>query len=466
MTFQTGTDSNLGHALAQAGRLAEAAAVFRKASRCNPGDADAHANLGAALLGLKRFNEAAVACGEAIRLAPGHVNGHANLGFALAGLDQYDEAVAACTEAIRLMPGHANAHANLGFALMGLARFEAAITALEAAIALDVGHLEAHRNLAMILLLLGRFERGWAEYEHRWRQPSLEGLRPAPVGSGWPVARCRWRGEALAGRTILLHAEQGLGDTVQFVRYVPEVAKRGGRILLLVPPASERLLRDLPGVHRVLTFGQDLPDFDFHCPLPSLPYALGMTTPDTIPASVPYLRAEPELRERWRQRLGSLRGLRVGLTWAGNPEQGNDRNRSIAFRRLAPLWHMPGVDWVSLQVGPRAADLGDAPAGVIRNVAPHLHNLAETAAAMSQLDLVLTVDTMVAHLAGALGQPAWVMLAFMADWRWLRERADSPWYPTLRLFRQPQAGTWESVVEQVAGALKALSGADVGAGRK
>ncbi len=453
--------SNLGHALMRLGRFAEAAAAFREAARCDPGDAEAHINRGAALLGLNRFGEAAVACAEAVRLAPGDANAHANLGFALAGLDRLDEGVAACAEAIRLAPGHANAHANLGFALIGLARFEAAIAALEAAIALDAGHVQAHRNLAMVLLLLGRFERGWAEYEHRGDHLLPEGRRAFVHGGGRRVAPSQWRGEALAGRTILLHAEQGLGDTVQFVRYVPEVARRGGRVLLLVPPTMERLLRDLPGVHRLLTFGQDLPDVHLHCPLPSLPYALGMTTLDAIPAPGAYLRAEPEARERWRQRLGGLRGLRVGLAWAGNPEQGNDRNRSVAFRRLAPLWQVPGVDWVSLQVGPREADLDDAPEGLIRNLAPDLHDLAETAAAMSQLDLVLTVDTMVAHLAGALGRPAWVMLAFVADWRWMLEREDSPWYPTLRLFRQPRAGAWESVVERVAGALKALSGAVV-----
>ena len=452
--------SNLGHALLGLKRFAEAAAAFGEATRCNSADAEAHTNWGAALLGMNRFKEAAVTCAEAVRLAPGDANAHANLGFALAALDRLDEAVAACVEAIRLAPNHANAHANLGFALIGLARFEAAVAELETAIALNAGHMQARRNLAMVLLLLGRFERGWTAYEHRGDHLVPEGQRAVFHAGGERVARSRWRGEPLAGRTILLHTEQGLGDTVQFVRYVPEVARRGGQVLLLVQPVTERLLRDLPGVHRLLTFGQNLPNFELHCPLPSLPQALAMTTPDTIPVGVPYLRADPERRERWRQRLGNLRGLRVGLSWAGNPEQGNDRNRSVAFRHLAPLWQVPGVDWISLQVGPRAADLGDAPAGVIRDLAPHLHDLAETAAVMSQLDLVLTVDTMVAHLAGALGQPAFVMLAFVADWRWLLARDDSPWYPTLRLFRQKRAGAWDSVIERVAVALKDVPGAD------
>ena len=386
--------ADLGHALAGLGRLAEAAAAFHEAARRDPGDADAHANLGAALLGLNRFGEAAAACAEAVRLAPGHANAHANLGFALAGLDRLDEAVAACAEAIRLAPGHANAHANLGFALIGLARFEEAIVTLEAAIALDPGHAQAHRSLALVLLLLARFERGWDEYEYRRQHLPPEGQQlVARSGGGEISARPRWRGEALAGRIVLLHAEQGLGDTVQFVRYVSDMAKRRGRVLLLVPPAAARLLHGLPGVHRLLTFGEGLPDFDLHCPLLSLPRVLGTVTLDAIPARVPYLWAEPEAIGRWRERLGGLRGLRVGLAWAGNPDHGNDRNRSVAFPHLAPLWQVPGVDWVSLQIGPRAADLGDALAGVvIHDLAPDLHDLAETAAAMYHLDLVLTVD--------------------------------------------------------------------------
>ncbi len=432
--------SSLGHALAGLDRLAEAAAAFRAAARHAPADADAHANLGAALLGLNRFGEAASACAQAVRLAPGHANALANLGFALAGLDRLDEAAAACAEAIRLAPGHAGAHANLGLALLGLARFEEGVAALEAAIARAPGDAKTHWNLGMALLLLGRFERGWKEYEHR----------PRPQ-----LAQPQWRGETLAGRTVLLHAEQGLGDTLQFVRYIPEVARRGGRVLLATSPTLHRLLAGLPGVHRLLASGQAA-EFNLHCPLLSLPGVLG-TTPDTVPAPVPYLHAEPALLARWRERLGGLGGLRVGLVWAGNPGHGNDRNRSIAFQQLAPFWRIPGVEWVSLQVGPRAADLCETPTGVVvRDLGPDLHDFAETAAVMGQLDLILTVDTAVAHLAGALGRPTWVMLPFVPDWRWMLGREDSPWYPTLRLFRQPRAGHWESVIERITDALKRM----------
>jgi len=428
--------------------MAEAAKAFRKAVALGLGTAAGEADLGLALGQLGRLPEAAMLLQEAARRAPGDADTLSNLGIMLAELGRPEEGVAAFTKALGLRPDHANAHANLGLALTGLARFEEAIAAFERAIALEPGHPNAHLNLAVTLLLLGRFERGWEAYEHRW-----PALRQRGVGRR-TFAQPQWRGEPLDGRTILLHAEQGLGDAIQFARYAPELAWRGaGRVLLLVPPALRRLLEGLPGVEVLPTFGKALPPFDLECPLLSLPHAFRTKLETTIPARVPYLRAEPEAVARWCERLGGLRDLRVGLAWAENPGHSNDRNRSIAFGRLAPLWRVPGVNWISLQVGPRRADLADAPAGLVRNLAPDLHDLAETAAAMSQLDLVLTVDTMIAHLAGALGRPAWVMLPFVPDWRWMLEREDSPWYPSLRLFRQERAGDWGGVVERVASEL-------------
>ena len=250
-------------------------------------------------------------------------------------------------------------------------------------------------------------------------------------------------GRGLNGRTILLHAEQGLGDTIQFCRYAALIAAQGGRVVLETPRALLKLLTGLQGVERLIATGDPLPAYDFHCPLMSLPHIFA-TSLATIPAPSSYIRIEEARRRDWRQRLSSATERRVGLVWAGNPQHGNDRNRSLPFSALAPLWNVPGIRWYSLQLGERRADLNTAPLGVIEDLSPYLDDFTETAAAISALDLVLTVDTSVAHLAGAIGHPAWVMLPFVPDWRWLMRREDSPWYRSLRLFRQHRRGAWES----------------------
>jgi hypothetical protein len=383
-----------------------------------------------------------------VQLRPGHLNAHSNLGAVLARLNRGEEAEVACRAAIRLQPGHAGAHANLGLALRSLGRFEAAIASLREAIRLQPGHVKAHVDLGMTLLLLGRFAEGFAEYEHR--------LTPRPAGVLGPPS---WRGEPLEGRTILLHAEQGIGDTIQFIRYLPEVRRCGaGRVLLAAPPPFTRLLAGLPHLD-ALVRAEDWAEIraHVHCPLLSLPHALG-TTIETIPAPVPYLRAEPAALARWRERLEDARNLRVGLVWAGNPRHQDDRNRSIAPERLAPLLRVKDVCWASLQLGAPVQALHEqVPGGAVLDLASELTDLAETAAAMMQLDLVIAVDTAVAHLAGALGRPVWVLLPAVPDWRWLLGREDSPWYPTMRLFRQRRPGDWDGVVVQVAAALEALA---------
>ncbi|MBL6457433.1 tetratricopeptide repeat protein [Belnapia sp. T6] len=446
---EAGARNDLGALLAEQGRHAEAVEAFRAALVLDPGSADACANLCASLGTLNRIDEAVAAGKAAVRLRPDHANAQINLGVILAHLGRHTDAIDAFQAAIRLRPEHANAHANLGLALGSLGRFEDALATLRGAVRLQPGHAIARQNLAMTLLLLGRLEEGFAEYEHRL-PPRPPGLPPGPPP---------WRGEPLAGRTILLHAEQGLGDTIQFVRYLPEVARRGaGRVLLAAPPAFARLLAGLPGLDALQRPGESPARTHLQCSLLSLPYACGTTTLESIPAPIPYLRAEPAALPRWRERLAGLPGpLRVGLVWAGNPEHRNDRHRSIASHQLAPLWAVAGVSWVSLQVGARAAALrGEAPNGAVLDLAPELTDLAETAAAMAQLDLVVTVDTAAAHLAGALGRPVWTMLPALPDWRWLLEREDTPWYPTMRLFRQTRFGDWSGVVERVAGALQQM----------
>jgi tetratricopeptide (TPR) repeat protein len=436
--------NDLGSLLGQQGRAAEAVTLFRAAIERDPRFADAYANLCAALSAMGQVEEAVAAGSAAVRLRPDHANAQANLGAVLAQLGRHEHAAIACRAAIRLQSGHANAHANLGLALRGLGRFAEAEDSLRQAIRLDPGHRNARTGLAMTLLLQGRLSEGFAAYEDR--------LSPRPASIPGPPL---WRGEALEGRTILLHAEQGIGDTIQFIRYVPALGRRGaGRVLLAAPPLFGRLLAGLPGLDALLQPGQPTARADVYCPLMSLPHAFG-TTLETIPAPVPYLRADAAALARWGERLQDLEGLRVGLAWAGNPQHQNDRNRSIGLAGLAPFWGVPSVRWVSLQVGARKMEMdGAVPPGALLDLAPELTDLAETAAAMEQLDLIVTVDTAVAHLAGALGRRVWVMLPALPDWRWLLGREDSPWYPTMRLFRQARLGDWSDVVARITAALE------------
>jgi hypothetical protein len=263
-----------------------------------------------------------------------------------------------------------------------------------------------------------------------------------------------WSGEDLAGRAIFLHAEQGYGNTIQGLRYVPLVAARGARVVLEVPPPLFRLARSVGGVAELVAAGQALPRFDFACPLLSLPRGFA-TTLETIPAEVPYLAPLPEATAPWRDRLDGP-GFKVGIAWAGSPLHRHDAQRSIDIETLAPLFQLDAVRWFSLQTGDRVGDLVRLPGGRVTDLAPHLTDFAETAAAIAHLDLVITVDTAVAHVAGALARPAWVMLRFRPDWRWLIAREDSPWYPTLRLFRQRARGDWDEVVARVGAALHDL----------
>jgi hypothetical protein len=287
---------------------------------------------------------------------------------------------------------------------------------------------------------MGDFANGLPRLEWRWRLPEK---------SPRPFAAPLWHGDRLHGKTILLHAEQGFGDSLMLLRYAPLVAAGGGRVVIEVPRALERLAARLAGgPYTVVAAGQPLPAFDTHCPLMSLPIAFG-TTPETIPASIPYFTAAPDAAARWRARLATGAGMKIGIVWAGNPAHLNDASRSIALDRLGPLFELPGTQWYSLQVGERAAELAKLPPGRITDLAADLTDFADSAAAISALDLVISVDTAVAHLAGALGRPVWILLPFDPDWRWLLDRGDSPWYPAARLVRQLAPGDWDDVIARV-----------------
>ena len=437
---------NLGNALLHLSRPVEAVAAYKAASCLRPDLAEAYANRGNALFAGDRVDAAIADLAVAIRLRPGDAVAHGNLGNALRDRGRADEAVAACHIALCLEPAFTEAWCNLGSALQDLGQLDAALGALSAALHLHPAYAEAHFNRSLVRLLREDLPGAWEEYEWRWR---LAGAQQEAQRFGRP----RWEGENLAGRTILLHAEQGAGDAFQFCRYAPMVAARGGRVVLAAPRPLLRVLAGLEGVERLIAEDDPLPDIDLHCPLMSLPGLFG-TNLATIPAATPYLRAEDAQRRRWESPLAADGALRIGLVWAGRADHRNDRNRSVPFAALAPLWRLAGIRWYGLQVGERQADLAAAPSGVIEDLSPFLTDFAETAACLSHLDLLLTVDTGVAHLAGGLGCPAWIMLPFAPDWRWFLRREDSPWYPTARLFRQTEPGDWTAVVARISETLR------------
>jgi Flp pilus assembly protein TadD len=434
---------NLGAALMDTDALDEAGEYLNRAAALDPKLPEAPYNLGN--LAEKRGDDAAAAENfrRAAALRPGFYEAHNNLGAVLLKAGEAEPARESFARAAALRPGDAEAHHNLANALSDLGRYREALIACRRASALGPSHAQANFTEAILLLAQGELREGFEKYEWRWKLGTL-------VPRAFPVPL--WNGEDIAGRTILLHGEQGYGDAIFGLRYAPLVAARGARVVLEVPPPLLRLAGAVPGVAAFVAAGQGLPHFDFACPLLSLPRAFA-TTLETIPAKVPYLAPPPEAMAQWRERLAGP-GFKVGIAWAGSPLHRHDARRSIDIDTLAPLFELDGVRWFSLQTGERAGDLARLPAGRVADLAPHLTDFAETAAAVAHLDLVITVDTAVAHVAGALARPAWVMLRFRPDWRWLIGREDSPWYPSLRLFRQRARGDWGEVVARVRAALE------------
>lgn len=430
--------NDLGNVLCDAGRCEEAIDAYRAALVLNPRYLPALNNLGTALRDLGRWAEAVDIYRAALAIDQRVPDVHNNLGVALADLGRLDDAIASYRRAIELSAAYADAYTNLGVTLYANGNSTGAVEACEKAVALRPDFAKAHSNLALILLGTGDFARGWVEHEWRWRcNPNF---KPRAFG------QARWEGDALAGRTILLHAEQGFGDTMQFVRFAPMVVERGGRVIVECRGELAGLLRESMDGVRVIARGETLPAFDLHCPLMSLPLALGVTL-DSIPRS-PYLKASPERVDRWVRAIGPRDRCRVGLVWAGRPTHTNDRNRSMRGADLAGLISTKGVAFHSLQCGRAAHELSGA-----EDHSGSLTDFAETAALIANLDLVISVDTAVTHLAGAMGKPVWLMLPYAAEWRWMLKRADSPWYPSARLFRQRRWGDWRGVVDEVTGAL-------------
>ena len=432
-----------------AGRLDEARSVGLEILRAQPDYFYALHLLGAIALRNGLPDECVAYTSRALAVQPGHVEVLCNRGIALRMLGRVDAALADYDRALALQPSSIAALNLKGVALAALNRHAEAIASYAAAIALDPGYAPARFNRSLSHLVRGELEHGWRDHESRWRGSDTQSpIRPFP--------QPQWQGEDLRGRTLLVHAEQGLGDTIQFCRYVPLLEARGARVLLEVQAPLKTLLADLKGAAQVLSLGESLPAFDLHCPMLSLPFAFG-TQLDSIPASIPYLRAPEGHVERWRKRLGDGVGLRVGIAWSGNATLRNDRNRSIPFAKLDAL-RDPAWTTISLQKEIRDSDrsaLDQDPA--ITRFENELADFRDTAALVSLLDVVVSVDTAVAHLAGAMGKPVWLLLPFSPDWRWLLDREDSPWYPTAKLFRQSQPGDWNPVLDRVARELRALA---------
>jgi len=442
--------NNLANVLRDTGRLQKAIVGYRRTLALRPDYVEAMYNLAAALQLNDQLDEAADLLKTAIALRPSYPEAFNSLGDVLRERGRPEEAIAAFRKAVALRPQFVEACNNLGLALQEAGLFDEAVEVLRRACALSPELAEPRFALATALLARGDFEQGWPLYEARWRMKSRA---PEPA-----FVQPRWDGSSLAGRRILLHGEQGLGDIIQFIRYVPLVRDRGGVCIVLCPPELRRLLEGQCGIEQVVDDGETRPPFDVHCPLLSLPGLLG-TTLQTIPAQVPYLRPDEALATLWQDRLShEPPALKVGLNWAGSPLPRHNRHRSMPLATLAPLADVTGVRFYSLQKGNASHEANSPPAGMqLVNWSDDLHDFADTAALISALDLAITIDTSVAHLAGALGQPAWVMLVRAPDWRWMLSRDDSPWYPKMRLFRQSQDRDWNNVVDQIARELRALT---------
>ena len=436
-----------GNALSALDRAEEALSCFNTLLASNPAHGEALLNRGAALARLGRHTEALADFDVALARAPRHAEALYNRGAALLDLNRPGEAILSFDASLAIALQHPGAWNNRGRALQALNRHGEAVTSFEKAIAVDRNNADTHSNLALSLLTLGELTRGFTEYEWRWKRTGMSDARRSYRGR-------LWLGEfPLGQRRILLTAEQGLGDSIQFVRYVPLLASNGAKVVLEVQPELKALLADADGVESCHARGEALPAYDFHCPLGSLPLAF-KTEPSTIPAQIPYLRADDAHIEKWRSSIEALPGKRVALAWAGHARHPNDRNRSIELRLLEPLLALDGISFISIQRDLRGDDREVlARHGNITDIAEQLTDMADTAAVASLADLTVSVDTSVVHIAGAIGREVWALLPFSPDWRWTLTGKRSPWYPQMRLFRQSSPGDWRGVIEAVREAL-------------
>ncbi|HVT88132.1 MAG TPA: tetratricopeptide repeat protein [Tepidisphaeraceae bacterium] len=428
---------NLGQVYRALNRIDMAEQAQRQAIELDPNIAEAHSNLASILRERRQLEQAETSVRRALNLNPRFPAALINLGNILKDRGQIDQAIESFQQALNFGASRPEILNNIGDALRAKGEYAEARTALEEAINLAPDMAVAHWNLSLLHLLAGDLPRGFEEYEWRLRLIDADSSR---------FNKHMWDGGELNGQTILLHAEQGFGDAIQFIRYAPLVAQRGGKIIVECQRTLVKLLRSAPDVSAVFGKGEKLPEFDCHVPMLSLPRIFN-TTLESIPATVPYLSVDEQLTSQWQSRLPNEAGIRkIGLVWQGNPKHINNRNRSLSPTNFQPLINLPGVKCFSLQIG-------GAPVHNVTDLASDLRDFADTAAALNELDLLITVDTAATHVAGAMGRPVWLLLPLIPDWRWLLDRADSPWYPTMRIFRQAKVGDWSDVMDQIMQAL-------------
>lgn len=417
--------------------------------RVHTAEAESCLRLGAALHAEERYEEAVAVYGHAVRLKPDFGVAYHNMGNSLLELGRWEEAIASYRHAIRLIPSFSEGYVTIATALMALHKPYEAMASCHRALASDPDCAEAHWNLALALLQVGQLETGWIEFEWRWKK---RGFTSKARDFDQPL----WDGSPMRGRTILIHAEQGFGDTFQFVRYIPMAAARGGTVVLECPLAQKALLAGVPGVSEVVASGEKLPEFDVHLPLMSLPLVFN-TRMDNIPREIPYIFPQVDSIAAWADKFEGSRKFRVGLVWAGRRKP--DPGRTCPLQMFSPLAGVPGVRFYSLQMRNEMCSGDDAAVGLgLVDHTPEIRDFSDTAALVAHLDLVISIDTGVAHLAGAMGKETWVLLPYAADWRWLLDRYDSPWYPTMKLFRQESPGDWSGPVDSVCRELSRVAG--------
>jgi Tfp pilus assembly protein PilF len=426
----------------QAGNFQQAERICREMLTVQPDNADICNNLGLILSRTGQLDEAIMYYKKAIRLDPTLVDAYYNLGIIFQDKMQHSEAIAYYSKALRLDPVLIDAHYNMGIAFRDLMRINEAITCYQNAIQLDPNFATAHFNLSLALLLSGNFREGWEEFEWRWKIKELSQRRN--------FLQPQWNGANIPGKTLLLHAEDGFGDTIQFVRYAPLIAQHDTKVIVECQKELTSLIQNLDGVSQVVSYGDELPDFDFYCSLLRLPYVFRMTL-ENLPVRVSYIKPYPSLTEKWRERMKYDNSkFKIGLVWSGSAREGKLRYRSCPFEFFSVLADLDNITFYSLQKQLLENESINIPGNMkFVNYMKEIDNFSDTAALIENLDFVISVDTAVAHLAGALGKQVWTLVSFPPDWRWMLDRKDSPWYPTMKLFRQPSQGEWQVVIDNI-----------------
>jgi len=436
---------NMGTVYKEIGDFENAFLCYQKAIKIDPAFTEAYNHLGTLYQETRQFDIAEEYYKRALSLNPNFADAYYNIGTILKEKELFDDAQEYILKALSLNPLHREGLVNLGDIQKEKGEMSKGLGYYKQAISVSPDYPEAHFNLACVYLLLGNFEEGWAEYEWRWKTKEFEALRR-------DFGKPRWYGEEIRGKRIFLTCEQGLGDAIQFVRYAKRVKDLGAEVILEVPKVLHRLFMYVEGIDSLVMVGSEVPNFDVYCPLLSLPYVF-KTNLETIPNEVPYVIVNEEIVKRWAMRVNSSKDnykMKIGIAWAGNPRHKKDKHRTISLRDYLPILNVKDIAFYSLQKGygsEQVKGLGEDLK--IIDLTDGIEDFLDTAGLIMNLDLVISVDTAVAHLAGALGKPVWVLIPFVPDWRWMLNREDSPWYPTMRLFRQEIRNDWDGVIKKV-----------------